>query len=36
MFYVWHTLLIAAFITAAYYLGYQHGKRKVKVKKTLR
>ena len=36
MFYTWHTLLIAAFIVVAYYMGYQYGKRQVKVKKTIR
>ena len=36
MFYTWHTLLIAAFIVVAYYMGYQYGKRQSKVKKTVR
>ena len=32
MFYIWHTLLITAFIGIAYYLGYQFGlKKKIKV-----
>ena len=32
MFYIWHTLLVTAFIGIAYYLGYQFGlKKKVKV-----
>ncbi len=35
MFYIWHTLIIATFIAVAYHMGYQHGKRKVKIKKTL-
>ena len=33
MFYIWHTLLIAAFIAVAYGLGYRFGKTKYKVKK---
>jgi hypothetical protein len=36
MFYIWHTLIIATFIAVAYHLGYTHGKRQVKVKKTIR
>ena len=36
MFYIWHTLIIATFIVVAYYMGYQHGGKKAKVKKTLR
>ncbi len=36
MFYIWHTLTVATFIVVAYTLGYQYGKREVKVKKTLR
>ena len=36
MFYIWHTLLITAFIGMAYYLGFTHGKRQSKVKKTIR
>ena len=36
MFYIWHTLLIASFIGVAYYLGIEHGKRKIKIKKTIR
>ena len=35
MFYTWHTLLIAAFIVVAYYMGYHHGKRQVKIKKHI-
>ena len=35
MFYVWHTLMIASFIGVAYYLGFEYGKRKIKIKKTL-
>ena len=32
MFYIWHTLLVTAFIGIAYYLGYQFGlKKKIKV-----
>tara|TARA_B100000214_G_scaffold370364_1_gene344887 strand:- start:2006 stop:2119 length:114 start_codon:yes stop_codon:yes gene_type:complete len=27
MFYIWHTLLVAAFIAVAYYLGFKHGKK---------
>ena len=34
MFYIWHTLLIAAFIAVAYGLGYRFGKTKYKVKKV--
>ena len=36
MFYIWHTLLVAAFIAVAYYLGFTYGKRKSKAQKTLR
>jgi hypothetical protein len=36
MFYIWHTLIIATFIAAAYYMGYQHGGKKTKVKETIR
>lgn len=36
MFYTWHTLLIAAFIVVAYYMGYQYGKRQAEVKETIR
>ena len=35
MFYIWHTLLITTFIVAAYYMGYQYGKRQTKIKKTI-
>ncbi len=35
MFYIWHTTLIATFIVAAYYMGYQYGKRQIKIKKTI-
>ena len=28
MFYIWHTLLITAFIVIAYYLGFRYGKEK--------
>ena len=35
-FYTWHTLLIATFIAVAYYMGYHHGQRQTKVKKTVR
>ena len=32
MFYIWHTLLVTAFIGIAYYLGYHYGvKKKVKI-----
>ena len=32
MFYIWHTMLVTAFVGIAYYLGYQFGlKKKVKV-----
>ena len=32
MFYIWHTLLVTAFLGIAYYLGYQFGlKKKIKV-----
>ena len=32
MFYIWHTLLVTAFIGIAYYLGYQLGlKKKIRV-----
>ena len=34
MFYIWHTLLITAFIVIAYGLGYRLGKTKYKVKKV--
>ena len=34
MFYIWHTLLITAFIVVAYGLGYRLGKTKYKVKKV--
>ena len=34
MFYIWHTLLITAFIVVAYGLGYRFGKTKYKVKKV--
>ncbi len=27
MFYIWHTLLIVAFISVGYYLGFEHGKK---------
>jgi hypothetical protein len=36
MFYIWHTLIIATFIAVAYYMGYQHGGKKAKVKETIR
>ena len=35
MFYIWHTLIIAVFLTVGYYLGFEHGKRQSKVKKTI-
>jgi hypothetical protein len=35
MFYIWHTLIIASFIAIAYYMGYQYGKRQVKIKETV-
>ena len=28
MFYIWHTLIIATFIVAAYWMGYKYGKHK--------
>jgi hypothetical protein len=28
MFYIWHTVLITAFIVVAYYLGFRYGKEK--------
>ena len=32
MFYIWHTLLVTAFLGIAYYLGYRLGlKKKIKV-----
>ena len=32
MFYIWHTLLVTAFIGITYYLGYHYGvKKKVKI-----
>ena len=34
MFYIWHTLLITAFIVVAYGLGYRFGKTKYKAKKV--
>ena len=43
MFYIWHTLLITAFVGIAYYLGFKHGvkakvieKSKAKVWKALK
>ena len=36
MFYIWHTLLVGAFIVVAYYLGYQYGKRQTKNKTAIR
>ncbi len=36
MFYIWHTLIIATFIAVAYYLGYQHGAKKIKVTQSTR
>jgi hypothetical protein len=36
MFYIWHTLIIATFIAVAYYMGYQHGGKKIKNKATIR
>jgi hypothetical protein len=33
MFYIWHTLIIATFIAVAYYMGHQHGTKKVVEKK---
>ncbi len=36
MFYIWHTLIIATFIAVAYYMGYQQGGKKAKVKETVR
>ncbi len=36
MFYIWHTLIIATFIAVAYFMGYQHGGKEAKVKKTIR
>ena len=29
MFQVWHTLIIALFIAVAYWMGYNHGVRKI-------
>lgn len=29
MFYVWHTLLIAAFVVTAFVLGYKLGKKSI-------
>jgi hypothetical protein len=34
MFYIWHTLLITAFVVLAYGLGYRFGKTKYKAKKV--
>ncbi len=34
MFYIWHTLLITAFIVVAYGLGYHFGRTKYKAKKV--
>ena len=34
MFYIWHTLLVVAFIAIAYGLGYRFGKTKYKAKKV--
>ena len=36
MFYIWHTIIIAAFISGAYYLGWEHGKRQAENKETIR
>jgi heme/copper-type cytochrome/quinol oxidase subunit 4 len=29
MFQIWHTLIIALFIVVAYWMGYNHGVRKI-------
>jgi len=34
MFYIWHTLLIAVFISIGYYLGFEHGKKAKSIKKS--
>ena len=34
MFYIWHTLLITAFIGIAYYLGFKYGVKAKVIKKS--
>jgi len=34
MFYIWHTLLITAFIGVAYYLGFRYGVKAKAIKKS--
>jgi len=34
MFYIWHTLLVTAFIGIAYYLGFKHGVKAKAIKKS--
>ena len=34
MFYIWHTLLITAFVGIAYYLGFKHGIKAKAIKKS--
>ena len=34
MFYIWHTLLITAFIGVAYYLGFRYGVKAKATKKS--
>jgi len=34
MFYIWHTLLITAFIGVAYYLGFKYGVKAKAIKKS--
>jgi hypothetical protein len=33
MFYIWHTLLVAAFVAMAFILGYKLGQKKTNNKK---
>ena len=33
MFYIWHTLLVAAFVAIAFVLGYKLGQKKLANKK---
>ena len=34
MFYIWHTLLVTAFLGIAYYLGFKHGVKAKAIKKS--
>lgn len=33
MFYIWHTILVAAFVVIAFVLGYKLGQEKISKKK---